>query len=112
MCLTDIASNGLRLRALFDDKYSWVAPTGVTKVSVVAIGNGKCGGTGNCTICVSGLGGGGGGLGYKNNISVTPGTGYTVVVGSAGNNRAGSGAVRIIYPGATRSFPSTNTGNL
>jgi hypothetical protein len=24
----------------------------------------------------------------------------------------GGGAVRIIYPGSTRSFPSTNTGNL
>jgi hypothetical protein len=27
-------------------------------------------------------------------------------------NPAGSGAVRIIWPGSTRSFPSTNTGNL
>jgi hypothetical protein len=26
--------------------------------------------------------------------------------------RGGVGAVRIIWPGTTRSFPSTNTGNL
>lgn len=32
----------------------------------------------------AGGGGGGGGLGYRNNIPVTPGTQYTVVVGSGG----------------------------
>ena len=49
--------------------YSWVAPTGTTKVSVVAIGGAQFPG---------------GGLGYKNNISVTPGSSYTVVVGAGG----------------------------
>jgi hypothetical protein len=48
--------------------YSWVAPSGVSSVSVVAIGSGSSGG-------------GGGGLGYKNNYSVTPGNSYTVRVG-------------------------------
>jgi hypothetical protein len=52
--------------------YSWVAPTGVTSVSVVAVGAGTK--TNSC-------GGGGGGLGWKNNISVTPGNSYTVVAG-------------------------------
>ena len=47
--------------------YSWVAPTGVTSVSVVAVGGGYYAG---------------GGLGYKNNISVTPGSSYTVSVGA------------------------------
>jgi len=46
--------------------YSWVAPAGVTSVSVVAVGGAK---------------GSGGGLGYKNNIPVVPGNSYTVVVG-------------------------------
>ena len=36
------------------------------------------------------------------------GGGYSYENGGAG----GVGAVRIIYPGSTRSFPSTNTGNL
>jgi len=54
--------------------YSWVAPAGVTKVSVVAVGAG--GSTG-----FSG-GAGGGGLGYKNNITVVPGNSYAVVVGA------------------------------
>ena len=43
--------------------YSWVAPAGVTKVSVVAVG-----GPGSSN---------GGGLGYKNNITVNPGCSYT-----------------------------------
>jgi hypothetical protein len=58
--------------------YSWVAPAGVTSVSVVAVG------PGGSPRSYSGqvLGCGGGGLGYKNNIAVTPGNSYTVVVGS------------------------------
>jgi len=70
--------------------YSWVAPSGVTSVSVVAVGSGagglrNCNGAGSC-----GQGGGGGGLGYKNNYSVNPGCSYTVVVGAAGVTSASS----------------------
>ena len=54
-------------------QYTWVAPAGVTSVSVVAIGRG-----GNGT---SSKGGAGGGLGYKNNITVVPGNSYSVGVG-------------------------------
>jgi hypothetical protein len=46
--------------------YTWVAPAGVTKVSVLAIGGGAMGG---------------GGLGYKNNITVVPGNSYSLRVG-------------------------------
>ena len=56
--------------------YSWVAPSGVTSVSVVAVGGG--GGT------TSTRGAGGGELRYKNNISVIPGNSYTVVVSLEG----------------------------
>lgn len=55
--------------------YTWTAPAGVTSVSVVAVGPGA-------DYSVAWLGGGGGGLGYRNNISVTPGVGYTVYVGA------------------------------
>lgn len=60
--------------------YSWVAPTGVTSVSVVAVGSGG----GGCTQgkAYSVAGGGGGGLTYRNNLAVTPGSSYTVVVGA------------------------------
>jgi hypothetical protein len=58
-------------------------------------------------------------LAYKNNITVTPGTSYTIVTGLGGrttqsgganNGKGGDGAVRIVWPGATRLFPSTDVG--
>ena len=61
--------------------YSWTAPAGVTSVSVVCVG---AGGGGLSNEINQGGGAGGGGLGYKNNISVTPGQSYTVVVGAGG----------------------------
>jgi hypothetical protein len=66
--------------------HTWVAPGGVTSVSVVCIGAGGSGSS-------SSYAGGGGGLGYKNNITVVPGTPYTVVVGAGHTpgNLAGNG---------------------
>lgn len=61
--------------------YSWVAPAGVTSVSVVAVGGGSGGSWGTNS-------GAGGGLGWKNNIAVIPGNSYTVVVGAGGNGSA------------------------
>lgn len=48
--------------------YSWTAPAGVTSVCVVCVGGGSYKSAG--------------GLGWKNNIAVTPGTSYTVRVGN------------------------------
>ena len=60
--------------------YIWTAPAGVTSVSVVAIGGGAAGGVrGGAGSRIPG--GTGGGLGWKNNIPITPGATYTVVVG-------------------------------
>lgn len=66
--------------------YSWTAPEGVYFVSAVCVGGGGAG----FQIADSGGGGGGGGLGWKNNISVTPGQVYTVVVGAGGISSSGS----------------------
>lgn len=52
--------------------YSWTAPAGVTSVCAVCVGPG--GKTSSSTP--------GGGLGWKNNIPVTPGQTYTVQVGN------------------------------
>lgn len=65
--------------------YTWVAPAGVTSVSVVAVGGG---GGGSICSCNNG-GGGGGGLGWKNSISVTPGSSYSVHVGTGGGGATG-----------------------
>lgn len=56
--------------------YTWTAPFGVTSISAVCVGGG-----GNTVATDGSAGGGGGGLGYKNELSVTPGSTYTVVVG-------------------------------
>ena len=56
--------------------FSWVAPLNVSTVNAVAVGAGGGG--------YNGIGGSGGGLGWKNNIAVTPGQSYTVVVGASG----------------------------
>jgi hypothetical protein len=58
--------------------YSWTAPAGVTSVCAVCVGGGGAG------MAYFGSGGAGGGLGWKNNISVVPGQSYTVIVGGGG----------------------------
>jgi hypothetical protein len=82
--------------------YSWTAPAEVTSVSAVAVGGG---GGGNSQNSSGGHGGGGGGLGWRNNISVTPGQSYTVVVGAGGgratNSAAGNGGQSYFFNTST-----------
>ncbi|MNC23633.1 hypothetical protein D3C75_716630 [compost metagenome] len=62
--------------------YQWVVPEGVYSVSCVIIAGG---GQGTIGYGSQGIGAGfGGGLRYRNNIPVTPGTSYTIIVGSGG----------------------------
>jgi len=68
-----IASNSVSI-------YSWVVPTGVTNISVLAIG---AGGNGQGNSTCGNFGGGGGALAYTNNISVTPGVSYNVYADSS-----------------------------
>lgn len=63
-----------QVKYLTPGTYTWVAPVNVNKVSAVVVGPGEAG-TSSC-------GGGGGGLGWKNCIPVTPGSSYTIVVGA------------------------------
>ena len=81
--------------------YSWVAPTGVESVSVVAVGGGGVRGRWPAS-CSYANGGGGGALAYANNISVIPGNSYSVVVG-AGDAYCGPG-------GSASTFNSTSVG--
>jgi len=61
-------------------------------------------------------GGNGGALAYKNNFTVTPGQTYNIIVGQGGTGSGfsggvgGDGAVRIVWPGDTRTFPYTTVG--
>ena len=79
--------------------YSWTCPQGVTSINAICVGGGGSGGA------YDSGGGGGGGLGYKNNITVIPGTAYTIVVGAGGvENITGS-----VNSGGDSYFISTST---
>ena len=62
--------------------YSWTAPTNVTSVCVVCVGGGGSGQYRSNYTSTLLAGGGGGGLGWKNDILVTPGESYTLFVGA------------------------------
>jgi hypothetical protein len=64
---------------LFTSSTTWTAPADVTLVHAVCVGAGAEAGT---------VAGGGGGLGWKNDIVVVPGQSYTVVVGQGGQNKS------------------------
>lgn len=66
----------------FNSTGTWTCPAGVTSIDVEAWGAGGAGG-GN-TANTDGSGGGGGGAYSKSTIAVTPGTTYTVTVGTGG----------------------------
>jgi len=73
--------------------YTWVAPTGVNSVSVVAIGGGWWSG---------------GGLGYKNNYAVVAGNSYSVVVGS-GSSSGTAGDSYFVSTGVVAGFGGSNS---
>lgn len=77
--------------------YTWVAPAGVTSASVVAVGGGGPAYDVGYAINM----GGGGALAYANNITVTPGNSYSVVVGASRANNSG-------LNGGDSSFNSTS----
>ena len=64
--------------------YTWIVPAGVTKINVVAIGGGGAGTNHQTWSDRAGTGGGGGGLAYINDVTVTPGEVYEIKVGNRG----------------------------
>lgn len=123
--------------------YTFIVPTGVTSISMVAIGGGGGGGRParytdsadpNSIVAYSPVpgsltanfySGAGGGLAYKNNISVTPGQVLTVVVGVGGSiNFSGPGssggdsyvqnasAVKLVHAGGGSSGASNAGGTV
>lgn len=88
---------------------TWVCPENVTNIAAVCVGGGG-GGAGSGD---GGPGGGGGGLGYKNNITVAPGTTYYVLVGRAGRPTTllgdGIGSHFIVSDAAPVSISSVST---
>jgi len=81
-----------------------------------AAGSGGGGGSGGCAGTTTAGGNYGGGsrgragaaLAWANNISVCSNITYTLQAASTNGTCAGVGAVRIVWPGNTRQFPTTN----
>mgnify|MGYP001297710789 CR=1 FL=1 len=86
-----------------EGSFSWICPANVTSVSVVCVGSGSTSVTSNN----GNEGSSGGGLGYINNYSVTPGQSYAVQVGGPnGQNNAPwvSGTGSTYYEGPADTF--------
>lgn len=92
--------------------FTWVAPACVTSVSVVAVGAAAGG-----FQAQYGNGSSGGGLGYKNNITVIPGNSYTVVAGAGGVNMNTAGGnsyfctISVVKGGGSSGAGGTYTGD-
>ena len=63
---------------------TWTCPPGVTSISILCIGGG--GGYGTATSTTPNSGGGGGAIAWVNNVTVSPGTNYTIWLGWPGFN--------------------------
>lgn len=102
-------NTGLGGAAFFSSSSTWTAPAGITRVKATLVGGGGGGGgNGGFGWSLIGAGGGGGAtvVGY---VNVTPGTTYTVTVGSGGAGSAPySGAVG---PRATSGSASVFAGD-
>ena len=73
---------------LFNASETFTIPYGVTSINIVAVGGGGGGSADNAALDE---GGAGGGLSYRNSISVTPGEQLFVVVGVGGEGGNGDG---------------------
>ena len=88
-------------------EWQWTCPAGVNSVCVVAIGGGGGGSMAGNSGTVSSSGGGA--LGWKNNISVTPGQTYTVRAGGAGYGINTSQGARQAWGGGDSWFINPTT---
>jgi len=81
------ASKYPRGEQVFTTSGTFTVPEGVDEISVVCVGGG---GGGNQDGVEGNRGGAGAGLGWKNNIAVTPGQTLSVVVGAGGIGNEGT----------------------
>jgi hypothetical protein len=70
--------------SIFTTSGTWKCPNGVTSINVDAYGAGGGGGRGGGTSKYGGGGGGGGAFKRSTSVAVTPGTTYTITIGTGG----------------------------
>jgi hypothetical protein len=88
----------------FTSSGTWTAPNNVTKVWVLVVGGGANGGAAN-----SFSPGGNAGAQLQSQLTVVPGTAYTVTVGAGGGNASVFGS--LTASGGTGTGGSTSTGS-
>ena len=86
--ITDTSLTPETSQIVFTSNVSWTVPTGVFKISMVAVAGGGGGGGVYSSGGRSGSGGAGGELRYANNVTVTPGEVLTIATGLAGSGGA------------------------
>lgn len=93
---------------VFTSSGSWVCPSNVTVIDILAVAGGGGGGAAESGLVHCAVsGGGGGGQVIRKNLSVTPGTTYTVTIGAGGlgstssTSAGASGAATTFAAGAT-----------
>jgi len=105
--ITDTSLTPETGQIVFTSNASWTVPTGVFKISMVAVGGGGGGGGVYSSGGRSGSGGAGGELGYANDVTVTPGEVLTIATGAAGlggarnANGQGGGASSVLRQATT-----------
>lgn len=87
---------------IFSTSGAWVAPPGITSVSVECWGGGGGGGGADATASSAG-GGGGGGEYAKDSVTVIPGNSYPYAIGPPGSGGNGSGVQNVVltFSGST-----------
>lgn len=97
--------------------YTWAKPSGVTNVSIVAVGSGSSGAasyyTGEIGVCWCGYGGGGGGggaLAYLNNYDVSARSSLQIVIAGGGNSTVNTCAGALIFRAGYGGPGSGNSG--
>ena len=90
----------------FTSSGTWVCPSGVYSAKFLVVGAGGAGGGTSQLVTEYAIGGGGGGGAVKEiDLSVTPGTSYTITIGAKGTgvsaNAGGNGGFSEVLNGAT-----------
>lgn len=104
-----VAAGGLKEYVQeFNSTTNWAAPNNTNAVRIFIVGGGGGGGgkAGGLNSAPMSGGGGGGGAVIRKELSVTPGTTYTVTIGAGGAGAVGSGST-----GGASSFGNLLTAN-
>lgn len=105
--LLDKVSGGSATTDTITSTQNWTVPVGVYSITVEAWGAGGGGGGDTTTGGYGGGGGAGGGYSKSTGISVTPGTSYSVVVGTGGAGGANAASPGVGGTGGDSTFNST-----